>query len=193
MIAKLDRTLAIEANPKTFSILRTNTMLRDLNTVTCLCLAASDCTKTSTLFVPDDGNLGHATMQPNKHQSSKAVSIECRPLDEIIDQNDGGASVGLIKIDVEGHELEVLRGARKTLLRDHPTILFEALNLSDANKCTELLSECGYNRLFSLRRGRAGSKVLEILTGLTQGLDVYPQQMTFGNLRTSPLICATLN
>ncbi len=33
--------------------------------------------------------------------------------------------VGFIKIDVEGHELDVLRGAEQTLRRDHPHLLIE--------------------------------------------------------------------
>jgi FkbM family methyltransferase len=34
-------------------------------------------------------------------------------------------SVGCMKIDVEGHELHVLEGARKTIERHHPTIIIE--------------------------------------------------------------------
>lgn len=33
--------------------------------------------------------------------------------------------VGFIKIDVEGHELAVLRGAERTLMRDRPVVLVE--------------------------------------------------------------------
>jgi FkbM family methyltransferase len=36
------------------------------------------------------------------------------------------APIGFVKIDVEGHELSVLLGARDTLLRDGPTLLIEA-------------------------------------------------------------------
>lgn len=35
------------------------------------------------------------------------------------------APVGFLKVDVEGHELEVLKGAERTIKRDHPWILVE--------------------------------------------------------------------
>ncbi len=38
------------------------------------------------------------------------------------------ANVGLIKVDVEGMELEVLRGARQTVLRDRPLLCIETLD-----------------------------------------------------------------
>lgn len=38
----------------------------------------------------------------------------------------GLSGVSLIKIDVEGHEEEVLRGAQSTLARDHPVLYVEA-------------------------------------------------------------------
>ena len=61
----------------------------------------------------DEKNCPHAT-------SFKKLSITLRPLD-----SHGLTDVGFIKIDVEGHELEVLRGGEKTIRRDHPTLLIE--------------------------------------------------------------------
>ena len=50
------------------------------------------------------------------------VQVETRTLDSFHLEN-----VGFLKIDVEGHELAVLRGARGTLAaNDYPPILFES-------------------------------------------------------------------
>jgi hypothetical protein len=50
--------------------------------------------------------------------------VRARPLDEIV--KDAGVSrVDVVKIDVEGAEYLVLKGASKTLDRDHPVILVE--------------------------------------------------------------------
>lgn len=48
--------------------------------------------------------------------------VKGRKLDSIL----GGRKPDLIKIDVEGHSIEVLHGAVETLTRHHPAIVFEA-------------------------------------------------------------------
>lgn len=56
-----------------------------------------------------------------------------------------------IKIDVEGHELEVLRGSRRTLEQHHPALLIEIHGVGRAAKTTQvralagLLHEIGYS------------------------------------------------
>jgi FkbM family methyltransferase len=52
--------------------------------------------------------------------SGDHVSISVRTLDSFSLQN-----VGFVKIDVEGHELPVLRGGIQTVRRDRPTLLIE--------------------------------------------------------------------
>ena len=49
-----------------------------------------------------------------------------------------------MKIDVEGHELEVLRGARKTLERNSPTLLIE-IKRENVKAVSSYLREIGYD------------------------------------------------
>lgn len=61
--------------------------------------------------------------------------------------------VGLVKIDVEGHELAVLRGATGTLAHSRPVVLVEAEERHHPNAVaaiTELLAGLGYAGYFEL-------------------------------------------
>ncbi len=57
--------------------------------------------------------------------SSEEILVPRRRLDDMVQAN-GMAPVGVIKIDVEGHELSVLRGAEAVLRHNRPTLLIEA-------------------------------------------------------------------
>ena len=57
------------------------------------------------------------------------IKVELKTLDEIIPE---GTKIDLIKIDVEGGEFGVLKGAKRILKKDQPTIVFESgLGASD--------------------------------------------------------------
>lgn len=50
------------------------------------------------------------------------IQVELRTLDQIVPENE---KIQLIKIDVEGGEFDVLKGAQKLLLKNKPVIIFE--------------------------------------------------------------------
>ncbi|OFX08690.1 MAG: hypothetical protein A2516_00830 [Alphaproteobacteria bacterium RIFOXYD12_FULL_60_8] len=96
----------------------------------------------------------HKEVFPRLFQSDKVVShkIQGIPLDELMDEGRlAGADV--LKIDVEGHEIEVLKGARRfletykpkyILLEYNEHALITKYHLSDLEK---LLPEYSFNRL----------------------------------------------
>lgn len=56
-----------------------------------------------------------------KNQTSQiGITVECKPIDSFDITN-----VGFIKIDVEGHELNVLKGITSLLARDRPNLIIE--------------------------------------------------------------------
>lgn len=66
--------------------------------------------------------------------------------DTLDNQLEGEAPVSLIKVDVEGHELQVFRGAARTLARDGPVLLFES-------EARHLIAGHSMNDVFAFLRG----------------------------------------
>lgn len=92
-------------------------------------LALSNETGSASFFIPladDSSELHLAGNLKNSHsqfERQSVIKVEVRTLDSFALQG-----VQFIKVDVEGSELEVLEGARETILRDHPGLLLELLS-----------------------------------------------------------------
>lgn len=61
-------------------------------------------------------------------------------------------NVSFIKMDVESYELKVLKGARSTLLRNKPVIVFEILGGYDLNNPTKEIKKVSFEILRFLRQ-----------------------------------------
>lgn len=106
-------------------------------------LAVSSEPGTITLRVPlrPDGQLSHnqgSVEAIERFNNTKTVSadIKCVKLD---DEQFG--TVGFIKIDVEDHELHVVRGARKLIARDRPNMLVEVIGFAGNPRWLPLYDE----------------------------------------------------
>jgi len=140
---------AFEPVPENVSRLRKNLELNRLDNVNCEMLALSDMEGTASLFKPSYDNSGHPTLGRRK-----LVEIEIKThtttLDSYCGQH-GIHHVDFVKIDVEGAELMVFRGAQQLLSSpDSPAILFEvneetaAILGSSSTMVKSLLAEHGY-------------------------------------------------
>ncbi len=82
----------------------------------------------------------------------QTIDVPVKRLDDLQLDN-----VGLIKIDVEGHELAVLRGAAATLTRNRPTVVVEAEERHHPNAVaaiTDFLAGLGYVGYFDIGDAR---------------------------------------
>jgi len=124
--------------------------------ITILPFALSDQEGTTTLRIPvisGEKDRGRATIEANNNLDAhphQDLEIERKRLDGF-----EFPPVGIIKIDVEGHELAVLKGARALLERDHPVLIVEAEERHNAGAVTgiqEFLKGFGYHCYFLLDR-----------------------------------------
>jgi hypothetical protein len=59
-------------------------------------------------------------------EGAVTVSVKCMTLDTVLsEQKSTFPNVGLIKIDVEGYELFVLKGAKNTMSQNMPDVFYE--------------------------------------------------------------------
>lgn len=98
----------------------------------------------------------------------------------------------LVKVDVEGHELQVLRGLARTLTKARPVVLFEALTGDLARDAIALLRGLGYDSFVSVEPPftRVQSGPSKLWTLLTRGADLRATDVGAPGDRPYDLICA---
>lgn len=115
--------------------------------------------------------------KPNEEDTS--ITVKTDLLDQLIDPK---TTIDFIKIDVEGGEYQVLKGATKTIKRCQPTIIFEhGLGAADVYGTTpemvyELLEEeCGLQvaTMKAYLKGQQGFSKAEFCRHFYDNLDYY--------------------
>lgn len=159
-VGKNGKVYAFEAHPEIFDELSFNVQswLQDYNisNIENNHIAISDASGELELFVPLDfqTNRGLASLQKGSvgYQSITVSSIS-------LDDRFANQEIGVLKLDVEGHELNVLKGARRLLqnkqIRD---CVFEEHN-SYPTDITNFLEEMGYT-IFRVHRQLFGLDLL---------------------------------
>lgn len=104
-------------------------------------------------------NRGDGSSMPNKRYGRflrKSEETEFKRLD---DEEELSDNIDIIKIDVEGHELDVLDGSRRTIARQKPDLLIEIhpSQLEERGQTVhQLLSrifDVGYNSIYLVEEG----------------------------------------
>ena len=133
------RVVAFEPNPNTLTLLRANIAASGADNVIVQPIACTDAETTLTLFdSTPGGNSGSSSLsQENAGPATRTYTVRGRPIDDVIAEL-GLKRVDVLKADVEGAELLVLRGAAQTLRRYHPKLVLEAVPRQLANMNTSV-------------------------------------------------------
>jgi FkbM family methyltransferase len=115
-----------ECDPTNYSLLQENIKLNNINNCSTFQLALSNQNEKTTLHRSD--HFGLHTLGSNpirfRDEPSRNIEVETTSIDEFVATHNL-PSVDFIKIDTEGCELNILRGAIKTIAKFKPKILFE--------------------------------------------------------------------
>jgi FkbM family methyltransferase len=166
IVSDAGHVIAIEPNPEIVRQLQANLAASGANVVAVAPVACSDTEGTLDLYAAPEANTGQSSLsKANASQmgaTTHTYKVRARPLDDIIRES-GVTRVDAIKIDVEGAEYLVLKGAQETLDRFHPMLLVEIVGHqlramgSSPTQVRELLRAHGY------REGRHDELNVEFL------------------------------
>ncbi|CAO1668270.1 hypothetical protein NYA30BAC_03667 [Halomonas sp. NYA30] len=131
--------IAFEPNIDTFNILAENIKINGVDEkVDAFNLGVADSDGKASVIFYDPNNIGMT-----KIGMSEEGEINVVKLDNFLKKNER-KSVGMIKLDVEGMELDVLKGCKKLLNDSAPLLYVEAGSESDFNAVSEYLEGFGY-------------------------------------------------
>jgi FkbM family methyltransferase len=129
LVGPRGKVVAFEPIPQTRKTLLQNVQTLGAGNVCILPFAIAEQAGEATMFVP--GRIhGQASLQRHSEggwgtgETVETVIVECMPLDRV-GEVAALPRVDFIKVDAEGAELPVLKGARQLLLRDHPLLHLE--------------------------------------------------------------------
>ena len=128
-VGKSGHVLAFEPNPETLLLLRDNVTANHADNVIVEPIACTEHEQTLTLYAGPPSNTGMSSLAQDNvpvEGAPKSYTVPCRPIDDVVRELKLNR-VDAIKIDVEGAEVGVLRGAMATLRRFHPIVVVEVV------------------------------------------------------------------
>lgn len=155
------RVHAFEPHPRIFSLLSANAYGQP---ITAHNFGLSD--QAARLSVMEDpANLGASRIVQAGGRA--ALEYEVRRLDDVVAAEVSGR-ISFVKIDVEGHEAQVIRGGAAVLRRDHPIVTFEVLAETVVDGEPEAMRELralGYDYFYRIKARAAWKQVRPRILG----------------------------
>jgi FkbM family methyltransferase len=147
------KVLCFEPYSKNLDIIKKNVSLNSCENITINECAVGNREKNSKIYI--SGNMG------TKSGSGEGEDVRVVKLDSFIQEN-----VTLLKIDTEGFELDVLKGAVEILKALKPRIILETHSIELKRKCLAFLSKYGYRLIWEGRISKSELKDMDYVQNL---------------------------
>jgi FkbM family methyltransferase len=138
------RVIACEPSSENAERLSANVHRNGLTNVEVLEVAASNCDGHTRLQLASDPAYHSITRVAQEKATGRYIDVPVSRLDTIWERG-GRPRVSLIKIDVEGAELEVLKGSVRLIEACKPDLLVETNSLDSKDLVSQWLQERGYS------------------------------------------------
>lgn len=117
--------VAFEPHDATFALLSENCALQPSRNITPVCAGVAE-RDGALALTGDTGNPGgHSFVAANVYRTGETVTVPVYAIDSYIAEQHGDRKLDVMKIDVQGLEGQVIRGATATIDRDRPIIFME--------------------------------------------------------------------
>jgi FkbM family methyltransferase len=135
------RVIAFEAAPDNAEAIRVNAALNRIANVEVICAAVTDHSGWGQLQIVDDQSWSKLVQYGEHPFTERVIDVRCVTIDELV-RTGRVPPPTVIKIDVEGAELDVLAGMRETIATHEPAIICE---LHDTHTAfVQAMDACGY-------------------------------------------------
>jgi FkbM family methyltransferase len=136
------RVLAFEPFPRNIAYLQRHVSLNHADNVTIVPVACAERGSLERFVMGTDCATGHLSSGPAARDDQRTLIVATAAVDDIV--RECGLIPDVMKVDVEGAEERVLRGAAKTLAEARPILLLGAHSAALRTACTNLLGRLGY-------------------------------------------------
>lgn len=130
-----DKVYAFEPNPKVFKLLEINSF--DYNIIP-KNFGISDVNCKQNFKINSNIGGSHIIKNMRGRKDSNIIQIDVKKLDGLRELSK--ETISLIKIDIEGHEINALNGGKKLILKSRPIILFEQTKNEISDKSSKVIN-----------------------------------------------------
>lgn len=142
IVGSTGRVIAFEPTPSTFSFLKKNIMVNNIKNIIVSRKGLSSSEKKLPFVLTNNAEANSILLEDNEtlKNEDKIIKISTISIDKFCEENNF-KNIDLIKLDVENHELEAIKGARKILsINQNIKIIFE-LNIAFKKNGIEFAKE----------------------------------------------------
>jgi FkbM family methyltransferase len=123
------KVLSIEPSKELFNTVKEQLDLNQINNTTCLNIGLGEKELMAQLYKVSENNSGMNRVFEHSETTFESESIHIKTLDNVVKEQKIGI-VNAIKIDVEGYEFKILKGAYDTIKTHKPVLLIEIDDLN---------------------------------------------------------------
>lgn len=190
---------AFEPNPVCIKLFEANMLMNQVDNVRLFALGLSDTSMLMTFHANLEGNLGRSGVtQTLAATATRSFPVQLERGDDVLD----GAIPAqlpllLVKLDIEGHEMQALAGLRQTLLRHQPLVLFESHHAGGAggsDAIVDLLGQWGYGHFYVLEVNASPyrNRLAKLVYRLARGWNLAVRAVARPDDRSHALVIASV-